>query len=257
MASPNDADLGEQEILKRAEHYDPFVFSAATPFYYTSNVALTNRGEKDDVVFAPGISIMYQPRITKTLYGEFGVSQQFFVYDRFPDLNFGSFDLVVGVDYYMPRCHNIVLRARYDFNRLNDLDGYDNFFSNHSIYLNAEMPIPIGRAQQVSLGVDTNLSLHADPSIPGRHEFGFYAGYVVNLSRSFSLAAAGRFVVRDYYDADRTDVSEVFSLTAIYRINDWLSASALSSFAWNQSDVGVFAYQVSNVGAGVAVNVRF
>src|ERR1041385_1373218 len=37
--SENDADVGEQEILKRIERYEPFTVSIATPIYYTSNVA--------------------------------------------------------------------------------------------------------------------------------------------------------------------------------------------------------------------------
>src|ERR1700730_10169653 len=40
VESPNDAYIGEQEILKRVQRYEPFTASVATPFYYTSNVAL-------------------------------------------------------------------------------------------------------------------------------------------------------------------------------------------------------------------------
>src|SRR5438132_10239118 len=55
--SENDADIGEQEILKRIERYEPFTISVATPFYYTSNVALVRRGEQSDTVFAPAAGI--------------------------------------------------------------------------------------------------------------------------------------------------------------------------------------------------------
>src|SRR5947209_19827638 len=51
--TPNDRDLGEQEILKRIERYQPFMASVAMPFYYTSNVALVRRGEKGDFLEAP------------------------------------------------------------------------------------------------------------------------------------------------------------------------------------------------------------
>ncbi|PYX05249.1 MAG: hypothetical protein DMG88_22105, partial [Acidobacteria bacterium] len=40
-AAPGDADLGQQQILKRTEEYQPFTISAGVPFYWTSNVALT------------------------------------------------------------------------------------------------------------------------------------------------------------------------------------------------------------------------
>src|ERR1017187_10001603 len=47
-ASPNDPDLGVQEILKRQDEYQPFTISFATPIYYNSNVALVNSGERSD-----------------------------------------------------------------------------------------------------------------------------------------------------------------------------------------------------------------
>ena len=82
-------------------------------------------------------------------------------------------------------------------------------------------------------------------------------GYDVALSRSFSIDAAARVVVRDYYVGDRTDVSEILALSANYRIRDWLTLSALSSFAWNQSNHSVFDYSVANIGGGVALTFKF
>ena len=69
--SPNDPDIGEQEILKRIERYEPFTVSISTPFYYTSNVALTRIAERGDVLFAPAAAITYSPRFTGTLFGSF------------------------------------------------------------------------------------------------------------------------------------------------------------------------------------------
>src|SRR5256885_4178832 len=34
VGTENDADVGEQEILKRIERYEPFTVSIATPIYY-------------------------------------------------------------------------------------------------------------------------------------------------------------------------------------------------------------------------------
>jgi len=69
--SANDADLGVQAILKRQEQYQPFTFSASLPYYWTSNVALVPSGEVSDGVLAPAFVFAYQPRLMKTLYGEF------------------------------------------------------------------------------------------------------------------------------------------------------------------------------------------
>lgn len=255
--SPNDPDIGEQEILKRIERYEPFTVSVVTPFYYTSNVALVRAGEMSDVLFAPAVGITYAPRFTGTLFGSFTVQRQEFYYDEFSALDFGSFDFRAGLTYILPKLHNLMLRGEYGYNRLTFSNSFNDFFSNHSIFLSAELPFRIGRAQQFSLGVDTNISLHADPSPPRRHEFDIYAGYAVNITRSFSLGAVGRIFVRDYTSFDRTDVSEVLALTANYRINKYFSAGAASTFAWSQSNKSVFDYSVANIGGALSLTFRF
>jgi len=50
VASPNERDFGEQQILKRTEEYRPFTVSVYSPFYWTSNAALVGSGEQDDVL---------------------------------------------------------------------------------------------------------------------------------------------------------------------------------------------------------------
>ncbi len=255
--SPNDADIGEQEILKRIERYEPFTASVATPFYYTSNVALARNGEQSDVLFAPTAGVTYAPRFTSTLYGSLSLQRQEFYYNKFTALDFGSFDFRAGLSYILPKAHNLILHGEYDYNRLTLSNSFNSFFSNHSIFLSAELPFRLGRAQQVSLGVDTNVSLGANPSTPQRDEFDVYVGYAVSLTRSLSVGAVGRVFVRDYRNFSRTDVSEVFALTANYRITKNFSAGVASTLAWSQSDKGVFDYNVANVGGALSLTFKF
>jgi hypothetical protein len=257
VESPNDADIGEQEILKRVERYEPFTASVATPFYYTSNVALARNGEQSDVLFAPEAGVTYAPRFTQTLYGSLTVQQQEFYYNKFSGLNFGSFDFRAGLSYILPKAHNLILHAEYDYNRLTFSNSFNDFFSNHSIFLSAELPFRIGRAQQVSLGADTNVSLGASPSAPQRDEFDVYIGYAVSLTRSLSVGAVGRVFIRDYRSFDRTDVSEVLALTANYRITKYFSAGAASTLAWSQSNQSVFDYNVANIGGALSLTFKF
>lgn len=257
VESPNDADIGEQEILKRIERYEPFSVSLATPFYYTSNVALSRTGERGDVLIAPAAGVIYAPRFTKTLFGSFTVQKQEFYYDKYSALDFGSFDLRAGISWILPKAHNLMLHAEYDYNRLTFSNSFNDFFSNHSIFLSAELPFRLGRAQQFSLGVDTSVSLHANPSAPRRDEFDIYAGYAVNLTRSLSLSAVGRIFVRDYRSFDRTDVSEVLAVSANYRITKCFSAGAATTLAWSQSSRGVFDYNVGNIGGALSLTFKF
>src|SRR5438477_4830216 len=254
--SANDADLGTQAILKRQQEYQPFTFTASAPYYCTSNVALVPNGEVSDGVFAPSFVFAYQPRLVKTLYGEFIAAQQLFYYNRLGEFNFTSFDAIAGVVYYLPQYHNLALRLRYDYNRLTD-DEWNQFFANHSIVASADLPIQFGRAIQLTVGALANVSFAATPAGPQRSDFELYADYHVQLSRNFSVDAIGRLLVKPYYYGDRTDVSELIALSADYRIRDWLTVSALTNFAWNQSNHSAFEYFVGNLGGALTLTVKF
>ncbi len=257
VASPNDPDLGEQAILKRSEKYQPFTVAVSAPFSYTSNAALTSRGEKDDILFTPAVGVSFTPRITNTFFASVSVGQQYFYYDRFPDLDFGSFDARAGLSYLVPKLHNLLLRADYDYNRLTSDDGFDEFFSQHSLTFGAELPFRIGRAQQISVGTDLSFSLAADPDQPARHDFSAFAAYSVNLTRALTLSGVARLAVRDYVEGDRTDVSGIFALSVNYAFTKWLSASASSTFATNDSNQDVFDYDVANLGAALSLAFKF
>ena len=257
VSSPNDPDLGVQQILKRRDEYQPFTISLGVPLYYTSNVALASSGEIGDLITAPAVGLFYDPRVTKTFYAHLAVREQLFYYNTYNAFDFGAFDVEVGFSYYLPQFHNLALRVLYDYNRLTTKDTFDAFFENHQIILNAELPFRFGRAAHMAIGVDANFSLVGDPEGPRRHDFDAYVGYGVNFTRAFSVDASGRFVVRDYVLTDRIDTSEILSLTATYRLTKWWAVSAISSFAWNQSNKPFFDYEVVNAGGAVSFSVKF
>jgi hypothetical protein len=257
VASPNDPDLGEQAILKRADEYQPWTLLIAAPISYTSNVALVSTGEKGDALFTPSFGLSYAPRITKTLFANFSIGQQYFYYDRFSELNFGSFDARAGLFYTLPQFHNLSLRADYAYNRLTSDDSFNEFYSSHSLNFGAEIPFRFGRAQQISVGVDLSFNIASDPDEPGRHDFSSFVAYSVNLTRALNLNAIARLAVRDYTESDRTDVSGIFALSANYRLTRWLSLSASGSYAVNDSNRDVFDYEVANIGGAVSVTFKF
>ncbi len=265
-AAPGDADLGEQQILKRVEEYQPFTISVGAPFYWTSNVALTRSGAQSDFVVAPTAAAFYEPRITNTLYGLLDVREQLFYYDRFDNFNFGSFDVEVGFRYLVPQWHNLLLRVEYDYNRLTEKNTFEAFFQNHAFIIDASVPFHFGRAQTLTLGAYANISAAAEesgqpPNINAisaqRSDYGTYLGYSANLTRSFFINAVGTLVVRQYYEGGRDDLSEILALTANYRVNKYLTVSAVSTLAASQSNQSVFDYQVANLGGAVALQVKF
>jgi hypothetical protein len=265
-AAPGDADLGEQQILKRIEEYQPFTISAGAPLYWTSNVALTRSGEQSDFVVAPAVAAFYEPRITNTLYGLIDVREQLFYYDRFDNFNFGSFDVEVGFRYLVPQWHNLLLRVQYDYNRLTKKNSFAAFFQNHAFIIDASVPFRFSRAQTLTLGAYANISMAAEesgqpPNINAisaqRSDYGIYLGYTANLTRSLFINAIGTLVVRQYYEGGRDDISEILALTANYCVNKYLTMSAVTTLAASQSNQSVFDYNVANLGGAVALSVKF
>jgi hypothetical protein len=257
VTSPNDTDIGEQQLLRRTETYQPFVASVAIPIYWTSNVALTNKGEQGDLLTSPVAAVGYQPRITNDLSAYAGVREQLFYYKRLHDFDFGSFDVEVGLTYTVPQFYHLILHMGYDYNRLTKRKSFDDFFSNHMLVLSGEVPIRISRAQQLSIGVSANLSMAATPEEPRRDDFDGYVLYSVQLTRALVLAASGRVSVHDYIHADRVDVTELVALNASYAITNSISANALASFAANQSNHSVFDYEVGDLGGTASFVIRF
>jgi hypothetical protein len=257
ISSPNDPDLGEQQILRRNENYQPFVASVSVPIYWTSNVALTNSGEQDDLIISPVAAVAYQPRIAKDITAYISVRDQQFYYDRLTDFDFGSFDAEVGLTYTVPQFYNLILHAGYDYNRLTKKNSFESFYSNHIFVISAELPFRISRSQQLSIGIDSNISMGATPDGPRRHDFDGYIGYSVALTRALVVAASGRVTVHDYVQGDRLDVTEMVALNATYAITKLISANALFSFAANQSNHSVFDYQVTDAGGTLSFAIRF
>jgi hypothetical protein len=259
-STPNDADIGEQRVLRQVAQYQPLTFSAACPVFYTSNAALTPNHELSDTIIAPVVGAFYDPRLTQNLYGHLGAREQVFNYTEHHQFDFSSLDAEAGVNYFVPQWHNLILRAFYDFNRLtlDDRLGEEaEFFSNHQLIFNAEMPFRFGQSQQIAIGADANISVAADHQSPRRNDYEGYVGYSANLTRAFSIGAVGRVVGRDYHQNGRTDVSEIVSLTASYRIRNWLWVSAFGSYAHSDSNRDIFDYDVANAGGSVALTAKF
>jgi hypothetical protein len=263
---PGDTEVGEQHMLKRVEEYQPFTISAGLPFYWTSNAALSSSGQQSDFVIAPAEAVLYEPRITSTLYGLIDVREQLFYYDRLDNFDFGSFDFEVGLRYLVPQWHNLLLRIEYDYNRLTEKNTFAAFFQNHGFIIDAEIPFRFGRAQTVTLGADANISAaatesHQAPNINAisaqRSDYAVRLGYSAVLTRSFSINAVGTLVLRQYYEGGRDDISEILALNANYRVNKYLTVSAVSTLVASQSNQNVFDYNVANLGGTVALSVKF
>lgn len=254
-ASPGDPDLGEQVILKKQEKPQPFSLFGTLSGFYTSNAALTNRNEADDLFAVAEIGVGYQQRLTSDFVAEINVRQAMFRYDEFDELDFESLNAGFGLTYVLRPLWNIALSARYNFNRLTDGSDHHEFFTNHTLTLGLLKTFSFSKAHYGYAGY-ASIFGWSDPVAPQRDEHGIFLGYRASLTRSLSTELYYRIAIFDYVDG-REDLNQTLVAVARYDATSWLSFSLSASLGWNNSDRDVFDYEVFNAGAGIAAAVNF
>lgn len=256
-ATSGDSDLGVQSLLRAPERPQPWSLFADGGFVYTSNVALTRRATQDDVFYVGEGGVAYDLKLTRELSLSAVVRQQYFAYDTFDELDFGSLNLGLGLSYAPQQLNSVVLSAQLGFTRLTRRGVWDNeFFRDGSLALGAQKLIAIGRAQLVSVGGDIDLNISV-PHVAEREEFGLSAGYVAQLTRHVALQAGGRVAYYLYAASGRQDFNFSGSAGATYAFTPWCSVGASVSGVVDRSDRAVFDYDVFNTGASVFFRLKF
>jgi hypothetical protein len=255
-SSPGDSDLGTQAILRNQFAPQRWLVFGEIAGYYTNNVALTRRSTFDDYFMVATFGASYRPKITEQLEAEITARGSQFRYREYDQLNFTSLDFGGGLSYRVPQLGGVTLFARYNFNDLISEESGDEFFQNHTITTGAQKIFPLARAHAIVLGAAAQWGF-ADPEEAERDEYSIYAGYHVELTRSFHADLFYRAAYYRYSAADRDDVNQNVSASVRYRLTDWASVNASASFGFNRSSEEVFDYDVINSGGGLAVDVRF
>ncbi len=256
-ATSGDNDLGVQSLLRIPEHRNPWTLFANGGFVYTSNVALTQRNQQDDVFFVGEGGVGYDFKLTPDLNLAASVRQQYFAYDTFDQLDFGSLTFGLGLTYAAHQLGDIILSAQLGFTRLTRKGIWDNeFFRDGSLDLGAQKLFTFGRAQLVSVGFDVGLNVSV-PHVAEREEFGLSAGYILQVTRHISVQAGGRVAYYLYAASGRQDFNCAGSAGATYEITPWCSVGASISGVVDRSDRQVFDYDVFNTGASAFFRLKF
>ena len=256
-ATSGDNDLGVQSLLRAPVQRNPWTIFADGGFIYTTNVALTPRNQQDDTFFVGEGGVGYDFKLAPDLNLAASVRQQYFAYDRFQELDFGSLNFGLGLTYTAHQLDDIVLSAQLGFTRLTRRGIGDNeFFRDGSLDLSAQKLFTLGRAQLVSVGVDTGLNVSV-PHAAEREEFGLSTGYILQITRHLSLQAGGRAAYFLYASSGRQDFNFAGSAGATYEFAPWASVGASISGVVDRSDRQVFNYDVFNTGASVFFRLKF
>ncbi len=256
-ATSGDNDLGVQSLLRAPEQRQPWTLFANGGFVYTTNVALTQRNQQDDVFFVGEGGAGYDFKLTPDLNLAASVRQQYFAYDTFDQLDFGSLNFGLGLSYTAHRLDDVVLSAQFGFTRLTRRGVWDNeFFRDGSLDLGVQKLFTLGRAQLVSAGFDIGLNVSV-PHVAEREEFGLSTGYILQITRHLSVQVGGRAAYYLYAASGRQDFNFAGSAGATYEITPWCSVGASISGVVDRSDRQVFDYDVFNTGASAFFRLKF
>ena len=252
-----DSDLGVQSLLRAHERPRPWSLFADGGFVYTTNVALTRRNNQDDFLFIGEGGASYEWTLSPELSFSTAVREQYFAYDKFDQLDFGSLNVAVAVAYTAHRLDDVVLSAQLGFTRLTRRGLFDDeFYRNASLALGAQKVFSIGRAQLISLGGDIDLGVSV-PHAAEREEFGLSAGYIVQITRHLSAQTGGRVAYYLYAATERQDFNASGTAGLTYAFTPWCSVGATVSGTVDRSSRAVFNYEVLNSGASAFFRLRF
>ena len=256
-AAIDDDAFGTQIILKRQERPRPFTAFAEIGAFVTNNVALAKRAEQQDGFLVGTTGASASRRFTGSFRLDASARASAYRYDKFPELNFQSVDLLTAIAWTPPHLHGAEVLVRYTFTDLTTEKRTREFYKNHAILLGVQKVVPFSRAQAVYFGGSAQWSF-ADPKSVGRDEFAGYAGYRAQLTRNEDadlFYRYGRYVYR--YGNGRHDNNQTLSLALRYTPLEWVTFSTTGFLGSNRSNRPVFDYDVGNVGVGVQVSLRF
>jgi len=255
--SPGDDDLGQQLILKEAPKNRWMSAQVDTFLFWSDNAANLSEGEKDDFFWGGRVSLTAQPRLSRNLYGDIMVSQQFYRYDRLDFLDYEYLEASAGLISVEPRLADSILYIQGYFNRMTTDSFSEDIVNSWSVRAGIQKTILFDRRNTLHINLMGDWDLDTDVAELERYEYVADVGYTFKLMRGLMLGASYRFTYFDYQEVDRADVLNLLGVNLVWSPRKWIDVYLAASYSFNNSDVDVFDYEAGNVGGGGGVRIRF
>lgn len=251
------SEFGEQAILRRRAHVEPWSASLDALLAYTDNVALAPRGERSDWYLRTGLNVAYTNRVRGPWFIDLALQHYLFRYAEYGALDFDQTRIEAGVLYQAAWLDDTFLFARYSYQRLCEPWLGSELFTSHSAILGAQKVWKISRGQQVFAGLSGDLSLSADPASGARDEYSVVLGYSARLTQRLGAQLTYRLGLYDYREGGREDWNHIAALGLTYDVTDWLRLSATTSFSRNTSSASFAEYDNFVGGIGLSLRAAF
>ncbi len=254
-SDPADGSFGSQEILKSQPKVLAFTLSSDASIFYTSNVALTDRGTTADSFLVVNAALSYDHAIAPDLGFQIGVRSSLFRYNETRVLDFEGFGGGTGWQWSPAWAHEIAFTARYDFSELIDSHGHE-ILSDNEFLVGAQRVFVLGRAHAFLVGVIGSAGI-TTPATSEREQLALNLAYRIQLARKLSADIGYRLSGLFYTQGGRHDFNQFLNLSLNYQLTRFANLGAFWSLGRNESNVNAFDYEVFTGGGGVSLNVKF
>ena len=250
-----DESFGAQQILKAQEKIPQFALTSAASLYYTNNVALTRSATQSDGFFVGEAGFNWTPRLSPQLQLQLGGGASVFRYFNTSALDFENLGFGGGIGWAPEHAWGLSLLARYDFTELLDRHS-SQILQDHEFSAALQKVVVFGRSHALNFNLVGSAGI-ADPVAQQREQVGFGIAYHLQVARQFGVDFGYRHSWFLYNEHGRTDLNQIFSVAAHYRVGRWVTADGFVSGALNNSNQSVYDYKALTAGGGVALTIRF
>lgn len=252
-----DDEFGEQMILARRAHVEPWTIGMDTQFFYTDNVALVPHGRLSDTYIRTGLYAQYANRIVGDWFMDAAVSSSFFLHDKYDFFDFHLLRAEAGVTRRLPWLNDAFASVHYYWMHIADPEFSRTIFQTQMLNVNLQKMWKVSRGQQFTLGASADLNLLAMPSGPGRHEGSIYAGHSLRLTEKWTVQTGLRGAYFHYPEMNRSDWNLGLTLGLAYALTDWAKLTFSAAGTVNRSNQPAFSYSNIATGLGVSFQMSF
>lgn len=262
--SDGDDDLGQQVILKETPKQRPFRFSSDAYLFWTDNARHEKKDGVEDTFFGWRVAAEWEPRITNRLYGDVGISQDWFRYDKLESLDFEALEVTAGFYYVMPELADSVLFLQYQYQWLTH--GSEELLSSHSIRFGVQKVFLLDRRNSLHFSLAGDWDVDSSVDSIERDEYSAELAWRFKLMPNLVLGLGYRYTCLDYRNKDpfaldrdqqRTDNLHELAFNISYTPTSWLEIYAGCTYAFNRSTVSSQNYDAGNAGGGLGVRIKF
>ncbi len=256
-STPGGAEFGEQRILQRHAQVDPWSAVVDLQVFHTDNAGLTSVGRESDSYMRYGAAVSYTNRIAGPLFIDLSLQQAAFRYSEFDVLDFDLSRAEAGLLFQTAGRLDLLLVARYRFERIMEADWGSALLTTHSAELGVQKIWKIRRGQRLSAGLFATLPFETDPRPAERFEYSASLGYSLRLTERLTAGLSYRGSRYHAPERGRSDWNHLFSGSASYALLDWLQLGLNVTYTVNRSDAAVGNYESFVPGASVALKIVF